>query len=56
MKQLSGLYIITDEHLITEQNFTQNIELPLQGSAIIVHYLDKSHNKEKQHHQSNALI
>ena len=55
MKQLSGLYIITDEHLITEKNFIPNIEYALQGGANIVQYRDKSNNQEKRLHQTHAL-
>ena len=55
MKQLSGLYIITDEHLIDEENFIQDIEHALQGGANIVQYRDKSQNKEKKRHQAHAL-
>ena len=55
MKQLAGLYIITDEHLITEENFIQNIEHALQGGASIVQYRDKSDDREKQRRQAQAL-
>ena len=55
MKQLSGLYIITDEYLIDEENFIQDIEHALQGGANIVQYRDKSQNQEKKRHQAHAL-
>ena len=55
MKQLAGLYVITDEHLIAEENFIQNIEHALQGGASIVQYRDKSQNRDKQRRQAHAL-
>ncbi|MCW8854538.1 MAG: thiamine phosphate synthase [Gammaproteobacteria bacterium] len=55
MQKLSGLYVITDEHLITEKDFSQTVELALQGGASIVQYRDKSNNREKRRYQANAL-
>jgi len=55
MKQLAGLYVITDEHLIAEENFIQNVEHALQGGASIIQYRDKSQNRDKQRRQAHAL-
>ncbi len=53
--RLKGLYAITDERLITEQNFTRSVELALQGGSRIIQYRDKSSNQNKRLQQANAL-
>ncbi|MDH5472083.1 MAG: thiamine phosphate synthase [Gammaproteobacteria bacterium] len=55
MTPLAGLYVITDEHLIPEPQFIQQIEFALQGGARIVQYRDKSQDKTKRLKQSQAL-
>lgn len=37
----SGLYVITDTHLMTEQNLIAKVRLSLKGGAKIVQYRDK---------------
>jgi thiamine-phosphate pyrophosphorylase len=53
--RLKGLYAITDEKLITEQNFTRSVELALQGGSRIIQYRDKSSNQSKRLQQASAL-
>ena len=51
MKQLRGLYAITDAELIAEENFTVAIELTLKGGAQLI----KSENREKRLQQAQTL-
>lgn len=53
--KLTGLYAITDEHLITESRFSQTIEFALQGGAKIIQYRDKSKDQKKRYQQATAL-
>ena len=53
--KLKGLYAITDESLITEEYFSNTIELALQGGARIIQYRDKSNNAQKRLQQARAL-
>ncbi len=53
--KLKGLYAITDEKLITEQQFSEVVELALQGGARIIQYRDKSNNPEKRLQQASKL-
>lgn len=54
-KELKGLYAITDENLISEENFEQAIESTLQGGSRIIQYRDKSKNQNKRLQQA-ALV
>ncbi len=54
-EKLKGLYAITDENLITEENFEQTVELALQGGTKIIQYRDKSNNHKKRLQQSSIL-
>ena len=53
--KLKGLYAITDQHLISESNFQQAVELALQGGASILQYRDKSDDRKKRLQQANTL-
>lgn len=53
--KLKGLYAITDESLITEENFKQSIELTLQGGSKIIQYRDKSGDQKKRLQQATLL-
>ncbi len=53
--RLKGLYAITDQQLITEENFSESIEATLQGGARIIQYRDKSNNQNKRLRQANLL-
>lgn len=55
MKQLRGLYAITDEKLIPKNNFTQTVEQALLGGARIIQYRDKSDDRTKRFSQASAL-
>ncbi len=55
MKQLRGLYAITDEKLIAENIFTSTVEQALLGGARIIQYRDKSTNVKKRLSQASAL-
>lgn len=55
MKKLSGLYVITDEHLIPEKEFISTVENALKGGASIVQYRDKSQNNKKRMRQAKSL-
>lgn len=55
MKQLHGLYAITDEKLIAENTFTETVEQALLGGARIIQYRDKSNNVKKRISQAAAL-
>ena len=54
-KELKGLYAITDQHLIAEQDFSKNVELALQGGTRIIQYRDKSDDTGKRINQAKAL-
>lgn len=54
-KKLQGLYAITDEKLITEEQFRQSVESALQGGVRIIQYRDKSNNLQKRLQQANTL-
>jgi len=53
--QLQGLYAITDEHLISEQDFDRKVEQALQGGANIIQYRDKSNDTKKRQQQAHSL-
>lgn len=55
MKQLRGLYAITDEKLIPENLFTSTVEQALLGGARIIQYRDKSTNVKKRITQALSL-
>lgn len=54
-KKLKGLYAITDENLISEENFEQSIESALQGGSSIIQYRDKSDDQKKRLQQATCL-
>jgi len=53
--KLKGLYVITDENLISEEKFEHSIEAALLGGASIIQYRDKSTNQKKRHFQAETL-
>lgn len=53
--QLRGLYAITDEDLLTLNDFETVIEQVLLGGARIIQYRDKSGDTEKRYQQAAAL-
>lgn len=53
--RLKGLYAITDESLIAEENFSDAIKAALIGGASIIQYRDKSDNQKKRLHQAATL-
>ena len=53
--KLRGLYAITDEKLITDDNFSTSIKSVLQGGAHIIQYRDKSGNHEKRLRQARVI-
>jgi len=53
--RLRGLYAITDETLIPENQFTNLVEQALQGGASIIQYRDKSGDKNNCLHQASEL-
>lgn len=53
--KLKGLYAITDENLISEENFRKSIELALQGGSKIIQYRDKSADQKKRLQQAQML-
>lgn len=55
MKQLRGLYAITDEKLIPENRFAETVEQALLGGARIIQYRDKSSYAKKRFSQASAL-
>ncbi|NOQ88320.1 MAG: thiamine phosphate synthase [Gammaproteobacteria bacterium] len=55
MDKLKGLYAITDENLIAEEQFSEAIELVLQGGVRIVQYRDKTNDQQKRLQQANTL-
>ena len=54
-QKLKGLYAITDELLISEQDFYKKVEQALQGGAKIIQYRDKSNDTKKRQHQALSL-
>ena len=54
-QKLKGLYAITDERLISEQDFDKKVEQALQGGAKIIQYRDKSNDTKKRQHQALSL-
>ena len=53
--KLKGLYAITDQHLISTNNFRQAVELALQGGTSIIQYRDKSDDQNKRLEQASIL-
>ena len=53
--RLHGLYAITDERLMNEQNFLLKAEQALLGGARLIQYRDKSSNHTKRLEQASAL-
>jgi len=53
--RLTGLYAITDEKLIAEDEFDQVIESALQGGTKIIQYRDKSTDRKKRLQQARTL-
>jgi len=53
--RLKGLYVITDENLIREENFEPAVEAALLGGANIIQYRDKSSDQKKRHSQAETL-
>ena len=53
--KLKGLYAITDQHLISTNNFRQAVELALQGGTSIIQYRDKSDDQNKRLEQASTL-
>ncbi len=54
-ERLHGLYAITDELLLCEDQFQQKLEEALKGGACIVQYRDKSQDKNKRLRQARSL-
>ncbi len=54
-KKLQGLYAITDENLITEENFEKATKSALQGGCRIIQYRDKSDDHKKRLQQETCL-
>jgi len=54
-EKLKGLYAITDQQLITEENFSKSVEAALQGGTGIIQYRDKSDKQHKRFQQANLL-
>jgi thiamine-phosphate pyrophosphorylase len=52
---LNGLYAITDQHLITEEDFSKSVEAALQGGTRVIQYRDKSDNQNKRQQQASQL-
>jgi thiamine-phosphate pyrophosphorylase len=53
--KLKGLYAITDENLISENDFEQKIEAALLGGVRIIQYRDKSSDQTKRLHQAETV-
>ncbi len=53
--KLKGLYVITDEQLITEAQFSNVIEQALSGGSTIIQYRDKSSNQKKRFEQASMV-
>ena len=54
-EKLKGLYAITDQQLITEENFHASVEATLQGGTRIIQYRDKSNEQNKRLQQASLL-
>ncbi|NOR42579.1 MAG: thiamine phosphate synthase [Gammaproteobacteria bacterium] len=54
-EKLKGLYAITDQQLITEENFHASVEATLQGGTRIIQYRDKSDKQNKRLQQAGLL-
>jgi thiamine-phosphate pyrophosphorylase len=54
-ERLKGLYAITDESLLDEENFKQSVAFALQGGSRIIQYRDKSQNQNKRLRQATLL-
>ena len=54
-KILKGLYAITDENLLSEENFEHAVKTALQGGSRIIQYRDKSNNPGKRLRQATLL-
>ena len=54
-QKLKGLYAITNERLISEQDFDRKIEQVLLGGANIIQYRDKSNDTKKRQQQALSL-
>ena len=54
-EKLKGLYAITDQQLITEENFRASVEATLQGGTRIIQYRDKSDKQNKRLQQASLL-
>ncbi len=52
---LKGLYAITDQQLITEEDFRQSVEAALQGGTRVIQYRDKSDNQNKRLQQASLV-
>ncbi len=55
MKQLSGLYAITNENLMPAESFEQRAEAALNAGARIIQYRDKSSDRGKKACQAEIL-
>ncbi len=56
-KQLQGLYVITDSHLLhSDELLLQGVSAAISGGARLVQYRDKSTNRQKRLRQSRALL
>ena len=55
MSRLRGLYAITDETLISRNEFAEIIEQALRGGAAIIQYRDKSWDNAKRLQQAKRL-
>jgi len=53
--RLKGLYAITDQQLIPEEDFSESIEATLQGGTRIIQYRDKSNDQNKRLRQASLL-
>jgi thiamine-phosphate pyrophosphorylase len=49
------LYAITDQQLITEEQFQMAVEAALQGGVSIIQYRDKSDDRNKRQQQASTL-
>ena len=52
---LRGLYAITDNNIIPNQQFIKSIEQAMIGGAKIIQYRDKNSDKERRKNQAKAL-
>jgi len=55
-RNLSGLYAITDENLISRNQFGNAIEAALQGGARIIQYRDKTNDATNRLQQASLLV